>query len=213
MPARGGKNGSDSGNGGSGNGGGKEQGKDAVGLGQVKLSVNMGTLRPLSDGDGVGGVGDGDDSPSSGYGTSGLSLEEEEDNFPGSPGDDSGDGDAGGADGGGVLSDDGGDDTQSPYGPSRLGTIEDPPTPVGRMHDRVNYLRRRCIDGLGSERFTTALALLRTLADDAGAVVMYEGRAYGGQDDDEVRRLLEKVIGADKLQYWGLLDQLLLMGA
>ena len=39
--------------------------------------------------------------------------------------------------------------------------LQDPPTPVGRLSDRINHLRQKCLDGLGKDVFNQACRFIQ----------------------------------------------------
>jgi len=45
----------------------------------------------------------------------------------------------------------------------RPSTLEDPPSPAGRLSDRIDNLRLRCIEGLGVSAFKQAYQVLKAL--------------------------------------------------
>ncbi|CAM9332534.1 unnamed protein product [Chrysoparadoxa australica] len=102
------------------------------------------------------------------------------------------------------------EDEPSPYAPSHIPDIQDAPTPKGRLHERIQYLRKKCIDGLGEEKFTRAFDLLKKMLDEDGYVEV-DGETFDGADDSQVREVLVKVLGKDNLHYFNLLDQLALL--
>ncbi|CAM9538449.1 unnamed protein product [Scytosiphon promiscuus] len=102
------------------------------------------------------------------------------------------------------------EDEPVPYCQSHLEEIHDAPTPVGNLVDRVQFLTKKCTEGLGQDKFTKALDLL-TKMQEGDCKVDLDGVVYDGNNDDDVERVLVKVIGKHKLHYWNLMDQLLLM--
>ncbi|CAM9770841.1 unnamed protein product, partial [Ectocarpus sp. 6 AP-2014] len=102
------------------------------------------------------------------------------------------------------------EDEPVPYCQSHLEEIHDAPTPVGNLVDRVQFITKKCSDGLGEAKFAKALDLLKKMQEGDCRVTL-DGVEYDGNEDDDVERVLVKVIGKHKLHYWNLLDQLLLM--
>eukprot|EP00752_Nemacystus_decipiens_P007705 g6888.t1 len=102
------------------------------------------------------------------------------------------------------------EDEPVPYCQSHMKEIHDAPTPVGNLVDRVQFITKKCSDGLGPEKFAKALDLLKQMQEGDCRVVV-DGVEYDGNEDDDVEKVLVKVIGKHKLHYWNLMDQLLLM--
>lgn len=94
--------------------------------------------------------------------------------------------------------------------------LVDAPSPhTGRLSDRIRVLRERCVAGLGPDTFRNAYNYLKdeqTAAADNDNVVTESGgeRFEGVEDEDErIHRGLAAIIGADKLHFWGIIDQLI----
>jgi hypothetical protein len=71
------------------------------------------------------------------------------------------------------------EDEPSPYAHSSLPHTEDAPAPAGRMQDRVNYLRQRCIDGMGADVFAQAFAALKKMMDEDDGFLELDGKVRG----------------------------------
>ena len=96
--------------------------------------------------------------------------------------------------------------------------LSDPPSPTGRLADRISVLRQRCIEGLGEKIFHEAHKFLKYLQDaeegDNGAGMEMGGEnfnEYGqllnGLDESSIDAKLRDIMGADKLHYSSLIDQ------
>ncbi len=88
---------------------------------------------------------------------------------------------------------------QSPYY-----NLQDPPSPSGRLADRIVRLRQRCIEALGAGAFQDAYAFLKQ-SDEAG---------FGGyREDAEEQRAgrVRAILGEGKAHYMPLIEQLLFM--
>jgi len=105
----------------------------------------------------------------------------------------------------------------------RPSTLEDPPSPAGRLSDRIDNLRLRCIEGLGVSAFKQAYQVLKALQKDEEELECeVGGESYGETEstsdcddssfDDEttVAAKLEAILGKGNLHYSSLIDQVLL---
>ena len=88
--------------------------------------------------------------------------------------------------------------------------LSDPPSPTGRLADRISVLRQRCIEGLGEKVFHEAHKFLKYLQDaeecDNGAMEM-GGENFNGLDENSIDEKLRDIMGAGKLHYSSLIDQ------
>ncbi len=92
-----------------------------------------------------------------------------------------------------------------------------PPVQGGRFADRIQILRKRCIEGLGETRFSLAYSLLKE--NETEGCNLYppylSSQCYqdGGEANDasqeEVWKQLESILGENNLHYQPLIDQLL----
>jgi len=83
--------------------------------------------------------------------------------------------------------------------------LQDPPTPTGRLSDRIERLRLRCIEALGRDSFLDAYRFLKQYDD------MYSSRSY--EDDEEEEKLVKMraILGDSKAHYTPLIEQLIFM--
>jgi Protein kinase domain len=91
--------------------------------------------------------------------------------------------------------------------PARSPPSQRGPSPTGRLGDRIRVLRQRCIEGLGQAVFERAYNYLRDLeeqetdADESfGEHSFSDGSGMAGLTD---------IIGAGKMHYYNLIDQLI----
>jgi Protein kinase domain len=91
--------------------------------------------------------------------------------------------------------------------PARSPPSQRGPSPTGRLGDRIRVLRQRCIEGLGQAVFERAYNYLRDLeeqetdADESfGEHSFSDGSCMAGLTD---------IIGAGKMHYYNLIDQLI----
>jgi Protein kinase domain len=91
--------------------------------------------------------------------------------------------------------------------PARSPPSQRGPSPTGRLGDRIRVLRQRCIEGLGQAVFERAYNYLRDLeeqetdADESfGEHSFSDGSSMAGLTD---------IIGAGKMHYYNLIDQLI----
>lgn len=85
--------------------------------------------------------------------------------------------------------------------------LHDPPTPTGRLGDRIERLRQKCVEALGMDAFTEAYSFLRQFEESHS-----EGR--GGYDDDaeeDKKYQMRAILGEGKAHYTSLIEQLLFM--
>lgn len=85
---------------------------------------------------------------------------------------------------------------ESPYS-----NLADPPSPNGRLGDRIHRLRQRCVEALGREAFQDAYDFLRDHDDD------------GVEDEweEEKSAQMRLILGESKCLYAPLLEQLIFM--
>ncbi len=93
------------------------------------------------------------------------------------------------------------------------------PVPRGRLADRIQMLRKRCIEGLGEEKFTRAYSLLKENENNGGGnmypppYLSSQHHKDGGvneiSQEEGVWKQLEGILGKDHLHYQSLIDQLL----
>ncbi|CAM9640609.1 unnamed protein product [Pylaiella littoralis] len=102
------------------------------------------------------------------------------------------------------------EDEPVPYCESHMKELHDSPTSVGNLVERVQFLTKKCSDGLGQDKFARAMGLLKQM-QEGDCKVNVNGVEYDGNEDDDVEKVLVEVIGKHKLHYWTLMDQLLLM--
>lgn len=85
---------------------------------------------------------------------------------------------------------------ESPYS-----NLADPPSPNGRLGDRIHRLRQRCVEALGREAFQDAYDFLRDHDDDAGE----------DEWEEEKSAQMRLILGESKCLYAPLLEQLIFM--
>lgn len=86
------------------------------------------------------------------------------------------------------------------------------PTTTGRLGDRIQVLRRKCIDGLGEPAFMKAYDYLKELEDpeeDSDDENLHNLRGASGLDDSCVVDGLKEMLGPGKLHYYNLISQLI----
>ena len=91
---------------------------------------------------------------------------------------------------------------QSPY----YG-LQDAPSPVGRLSDRIERLRQRCIDALGREAFAQAHGFLKHFEESHAT----DGRSYEEDVEEEKTARMREILGEGKAHYMPLIEQLLFM--
>ena len=91
---------------------------------------------------------------------------------------------------------------QSPY----YG-LQDAPSPVGRLSDRIQRLRQRCIEALGRDAFADAHAFLKRFEENHAA----DGRFYEEDAEEEKVARMRDILGDGKAHYMPLIEQLIFM--
>ena len=82
--------------------------------------------------------------------------------------------------------------------------LSDAPSPSGRLSDRIDRLRQRCVDALGKKSFEEAYAFLKSLEnDDRG---MYEEDI-----EEDKQKKVRKILGEGKAHFMPLIEQLIFM--
>lgn len=85
--------------------------------------------------------------------------------------------------------------------------LSDPPSPTGRLGDRVKVLRQRCVEGLGAAAFERAYRFLKALQDAEEA-----GVEVGGESEPtSTNARLVDLMGVNRVHYSSLIDQLIFM--
>ena len=106
------------------------------------------------------------------------------------------------------------EDMQTPVKPTRVTVLrespayhglQDPPTPTGRLSDRIERLRQRCIEALGRDAFTEAYTFLKTFDDQ------YTSTAYEDDREDDKMNKMKAILGDSKSHYTPLIEQLIFM--
>ncbi len=84
--------------------------------------------------------------------------------------------------------------------------LQDPPTPTGRLGDRIERLRQRCIEALTRDAFEDAYRFLKQYDDTYSNANVYE-------DDREEEKLarMRAILGDGKAHYTPLIEQLIFM--
>lgn len=83
--------------------------------------------------------------------------------------------------------------------------LQDPPTPTGRLSDRIERLRLRCIEALGRDSFLDAYRFLKQYDD------MYSSRSYEDEEEEEKLVKMRAILGDSKAHYTPLIEQLIFM--
>ena len=106
---------------------------------------------------------------------------------------------------------------ESPRTPHRLA---DAPSPSGRLEQRLQVLKERCIGQIGARKFRAAYDYLKSVQDADDDALDYDvddagleigGDAYDEQADAETQAKLLAILGPDKVHLAPLVDQLLFM--
>lgn len=84
--------------------------------------------------------------------------------------------------------------------------LQDPPTPSGRLSDRIERLRQRCIEALGKEAFLDAYSYLKQENDMSDNRGVYEDDL-----EEEKIRAIKSILGEGKAHYTSLIEQLIFM--
>lgn len=84
--------------------------------------------------------------------------------------------------------------------------LQDPPTPTGRLGDRIERLRQRCIEALTRDAFEDAYRFLKQYDESYSSSNVYE-------DDREEEKLarMRAILGDGKAHYTPLIEQLIFM--
>jgi len=90
--------------------------------------------------------------------------------------------------------------------------LADPPTPSGKLADRIRCVRERCIESLGERSFERAYSFLTSEEEEEE----YEmgGEAYDGKMEDPFDRRqqeLVRILGEDMVHFANLIEQLIFM--
>lgn len=86
--------------------------------------------------------------------------------------------------------------------------LEDPPTPSGKITDRIDRLRQRCIDALGRDAFRRAYNFLKEYEDTSQG----DARGYYDYDGEEDKKQkVDAILGRGKEVYTSLIEQLIFM--
>ncbi len=91
------------------------------------------------------------------------------------------------------------------------------PVQGGRLADRIQMLRKRCIEGLGEEKFSRAYSLLKENEKEGGGNMYppylssqyHQDGRVNETSQEEVWKKLEGILGKEHLHYQSLIDQLL----
>ena len=106
---------------------------------------------------------------------------------------------------------------ESPRTPHRLA---DAPSPSGRLEQRLQILKQRCVRAIGPDQFRRAYDYLKSVQDADDDALDYDvddagleigGDAYDEQADAETQAKLLAILGPDKVHLAPLVDQLLFM--
>ena len=82
--------------------------------------------------------------------------------------------------------------------------LEDAPSPSGRLADRIERLRQKCIEGLGRGAFEDAYDYLKNQETD-------ERGFYEEDVEKEKERKVRSILGEGKAHFMPLIEQLLFM--
>ena len=91
---------------------------------------------------------------------------------------------------------------QSPYY-----NLQDPPSPSGRLGDRITRLRQRCVEALGNGAFEDVYGFLKTNDDDSGGM----GGGYREDAEEQKANRVKAILGDGKAHYMPLIEQLIFM--
>eukprot|EP01041_Mallomonas_annulata_P008586 gene8586-17713_t len=91
---------------------------------------------------------------------------------------------------------------QSPYH-----NLSDPPSPSGRLGDRIQRLRERCKDALGREGFERAYMYLKLRSDGNSD----DRGLYEDDDEEEKTAKIREILGTGKAHFMPLIEQLIFM--
>ncbi|KAJ1449761.1 hypothetical protein M885DRAFT_534558 [Pelagophyceae sp. CCMP2097] len=92
--------------------------------------------------------------------------------------------------------------------------LSDAVSPTGRLADRIQILKQRCLRALGEEPFRQAYAYLKSLQDaDDDHGLEAGGEQYGGLHDaeEQAQLRLRVILGPDRVHFSSLIDQLIFM--
>mmetsp|Transcript_23817 Transcript_23817/g.66960 ORF Transcript_23817/g.66960 Transcript_23817/m.66960 type:complete len:997 (-) Transcript_23817:29-3019(-) len=98
--------------------------------------------------------------------------------------------------------------------------LADAPSPSGRLEQRLQILKERCIGQMGARQFRRAYDYLKSVQDADDDALDYDvddagleigGDAYDEQADAETQAKLLAILGPDKVHLAPLVDQLLFM--
>ena len=82
--------------------------------------------------------------------------------------------------------------------------LKDAPSPSGRLSDRIERLRQRCMEALGREAFTESYTYLKNHeSDDRGF--------YEDDVEQEKQRRVRAILGEGKAHFMPLIEQLIFM--
>jgi len=89
-------------------------------------------------------------------------------------------------------------------------SLQDPPSPSGRLGDRIDRLRQRCTGALGKIVFNEAYSFLKQHEEESQG---YDNGRDLNEDDFEVRKIakMRSILGDGKAHYLSLIEQLIFM--
>ena len=84
--------------------------------------------------------------------------------------------------------------------------LQDPPTPTGRLSDRITRLRQRCVEALSRDAFEDAYRFLKQFDENYGGSNLYEDE----REEDKLAKM-RAILGDGKAHYTPLIEQLIFM--
>ena len=82
--------------------------------------------------------------------------------------------------------------------------LQDPPSPSGRLADRIERLRQRCIEALGQGAFDDVYVYLKGREED-------DRGFYEDDEEEEKKRRVRFILGEGKVHFMPLIEQLIFM--
>merc|ERR1712146_122687 len=82
--------------------------------------------------------------------------------------------------------------------------LSDAPSPSGRLSDRIDRLRQRCVEALGRQSFEQAYMYLKSLENDDRGI-------YEEDIEEEKAKKVRRILGDGKVHFMPLIEQLIFM--
>lgn len=118
--------------------------------------------------------------------------------------------------------------TNIPAPPRHYSDLQDPPSPSGKLADRIFRLRQKCIENFGRDAFDDAYRYIRCHNEVCYVAVNYcelsinfiiyilflqEDGPSNYQEDSEATKMsrIRSIVGENKAKYIPLIDQLIFM--